>query len=219
MMTVKNFVKHGRKIVAVGRNYRDHRAELNNPVPKVPMLFMKPTTAYLEENNGPIVIPVDCQDLHHEVELAVVVGRRCRDVAAAAVMEHVAGYALALDMTARDLQEQCKSKGQPWEIAKGFDTSLPISRFISKEELPEPQDVELWCKVNGAQRQRGTTADMVFGIPELLAYISRRFTLEAGDLVLTGTPAGVGQVKAGDLITCGVGDVLSLSFTVAGRDE
>jgi len=217
MMNVKNFVRHGKKIVAVGRNYRDHCAELNNPVPKVPMLFMKPSTAYLEENSGPIVIPVDCANMHHEVELGVVVGRRCQAVAAGDAMAHVAGYALALDMTARDLQEQCKSKGTPWEIAKCFDTSLPVSRFVTPEELPDPHNVELWCKVNGEERQRGTTADMVFGIAELVSYISHRFTLEEGDLVLTGTPAGVGQVKAGDTITCGLGKVLTFAFTVQER--
>jgi len=216
---VKDFVKHGRKVVAVGRNYRDHCAELNNAVPTTPMLFMKPASAYLEENKGPILIPYGCRNFHHEVELAVVIGATCRETPEADVMKNVAGYALSLDMTARDFQEKCKEKGTPWEIAKAFDTSLPVSRFISKEELGDPQNVTVWCKVNGEQRQHGNTSDMVFSIPYLLSYISNIFTLEAGDLVLTGTPAGVSQVVAGDKIECGIGELLTCDFEVADRSK
>jgi len=216
-MNVREFYRNGKKIVAVGRNYRDHCAELGNAVPKTPMLFMKPSTAYLSEGEGPILIPRGCQNMHHEVELGVVIGQKCSDVDEADVMKHVAGYALTLDMTARDWQEQCKSKGVPWEIAKAFDTSLPVSRFIAPEELKDPHSTEIWCKVNGADRQRGNTSDMVFSIPYLLAYISRLFTLEPGDLVLTGTPAGVGQVTEGDKISVGLGEVVSCEFTVKNK--
>lgn len=220
---IRQFVQNGRKIVAVGRNYRDHCAELNNSVPTTPMLFMKPPSAYLQEGQGPILIPRGCQSLHHEVELAVVIGSVCRDVTEAAVMSHVAGYALTLDMTARDIQEKCKSKGHPWEIAKGFDTSLPVSRFIELQELPDPHAVTLWCQVNGEHRQRGSTDQMVFNIPTLLSFISSTFTLYPGDVVLTGTPAGVGPVTSGDTITCGLdvgGDeqtLLKCNFVVAQR--
>ncbi|KAF2361892.1 Fumarylacetoacetase C-terminal-related [Trinorchestia longiramus] len=214
---IRQFVLHGRKVVAVGRNYRDHCAELNNPVPTTPMLFMKPPSAYLPENTGPILIPRGCTDLHHEVELGVVIGSECRDASADSVMDHVAGYALTLDMTARDFQEKCKSKGSPWEIAKGFDTSLPVSRFLTREEVPDPHNVMLWCKVNGEDRQRGNTDQMVFNIPTLLSYISGIFTLQPGDLVLTGTPAGVGPVRAGDVISCGIEKLIECKFSVAQR--
>ncbi|XP_018013110.1 acylpyruvase FAHD1, mitochondrial-like isoform X1 [Hyalella azteca] len=220
--TCQHFVETYKKrlsaiIAAKGGHTNDHCAELNNAVPTTPMLFMKPSSAYLTESSGPILIPRGCTDLHHEVELGVVIASECRDVSVDTAMSHVGGYALALDMTARDFQEKCKSKGQPWEIAKGFDTSLPVSRFITKEELPEPHNVVLWCKVNGEDRQRGNTREMVFNIPTLLSYISGIFTLQPGDLVLTGTPAGVGPVKAGDLISCGIADLLQCQFAVAQR--
>lgn len=212
------FVHWGRNVVAVGRNYRDHCAELGNPVPTKPMLFMKPTSSYLEEGTGPILIPRGCKNFHYEVELAVVIGETCRDVAESEVASKVAGYALALDMTARDFQEEAKKKGNPWTMAKCFDTALPISRFIPKEELKDPSNARIWCKVNGESHQDGNTSDMVFPVPTLIAYITRYFTLQPGDLVLTGTPAGVGPVNPGDTLTAGLGDFLTMEFSVAQRE-
>lgn len=213
-MSVADFVKNGRKVVAVGRNYIDHCAELKNPVPTKPMLFMKPVSAYLPMNSGPIIIPHYCKNFHYEVELGIVVGETISHTPESEVMSRVAGYALALDMTARDVQEQCKKEGIPWEPAKCFDKSLPISRFISPEELANPQNVDIWLKVNGVTQQQANTRDMIFKIPYLLSYISSMFTLEPGDLVITGTPAGVGPVVDGDKITCGLGDILSCEWDV-----
>ncbi|KAG0717171.1 Acylpyruvase FAHD1, mitochondrial [Chionoecetes opilio] len=212
------FVHWGRNIVAVGRNYRDHCAELGNAVPTKPLLFMKPVSSYLEEGTGPILIPRGCHNFHHEIELGVVIGETCRDVCEGEVLGRVAGYALTLDMTARDFQEEAKKKGNPWALAKGFDTALPVSKFIPKEEVKDPSSLRIWCKVNGESRQDGTTSDMVFSIPHLISHISHTFTLHPGDLVLTGTPAGVGPVSPGDTLTAGLGDLLTMEFSVVQRE-
>lgn len=129
-------------------------------------------------------------------------------------MAYVGGYVLALDMTARDLQEKAKKKGQPWFIAKGFDTSCPISEFIPITKIPDPHNIKLWLKVNGEMKQNGSTADMIFKIPDLLSYISLYFKLEEGDLILTGTPSGVGEVKPGDVINCGLGSLMEMTYCV-----
>lgn len=129
-------------------------------------------------------------------------------------MNHVGGYVVALDMTARDFQDEAKKKGHPWTLAKGFDTSCPVSGFIPVEKIVDPHDLELWCSVNGKVKQRGSTKDMIFNIPTLISYISTYFTLEAGDVVLTGTPSGVGPVQAGDVIEGGITNVLTMKFTV-----
>ncbi|XP_076057894.1 oxaloacetate tautomerase FAHD1, mitochondrial-like isoform X2 [Oratosquilla oratoria] len=178
---------------------------------------MKPPSSYLEEGHGAIVIPLGCSELHHEVELGVVIGSKCQDIKEDDVMKSVAGYALTLDMTARDFQTEAKKKGNPWAMAKCFDTALPVSRFIEKSEIQDPHNVKLWCKVNDELRQDGTTADMVFNIPYLISHISKYFTLWPGDLVLTGTPAGVGPVKDGDVISAGLGDLLSMKFKVGAK--
>ena len=120
-------------------------------------------------------------------------------------------------MTARDFQNAAKKKGIPWSLAKGFNTSCPISKFIPKESVSDPHNIGLWCKVNGETKQDGNTKDMIFNIPTLVSYISQYFTLETGDLVLTGTPAGVGPVVSGDVITAGLGDLVEMSFTVGDR--
>lgn len=127
-------------------------------------------------------------------------------------MNHVGGYVLALDMTARDFQRDASKKGQPWLLAKGFDTSCPVSDFIPKEKLPDPDNVRLWLKIDGALKQDGNTTDMIFKIPYLLSYISSFVTLEVGDLILTGTPAGVSAITAGQQITAGLDDLVQISF-------
>ena len=159
-------------------------------------------------------IPPDCTSLHHEVELGIVIGKQGSSISEADAMNHVAGYVVALDMTARDFQDEAKQKGQPWSLAKGFDTSCPVGDFIEKDKLGNPRDVNLWLKVNEEVKQNGNTKDMIFSIPYLLSYISRFFSLEPGDLVLTGTPSGVGPVKQGDVIEAGIADIAKIKFTV-----
>ena len=159
-------------------------------------------------------MPPGCAELHHEVELGVVIGQSGAHIREGAAMDHVGGYALALDMTARDIQSVAKAKGHPWTVAKGYDTFCPISRLLMKSELPEPQNTRLWLNVDGAERQNGSTKDMIFSIPTLVSYISGIMTLERGDVILTGTPAGVGPVKPGQRITAGIEDIVHVEFPV-----
>jgi len=210
-----NFREIGKKIVCVGRNYSEHAAELGNAVPSKPLLFLKPTSSYVSEGSA-IKIPEGCNDLNHEVELGVVIGARAQAVSEAEASGVIAGYALGLDMTARDWQSEAKKKGQPWSLAKGFDTSCPISGFIDKTEIKNHNEIDIWLKVNGETRQSGNTKDMIFPIEHLISYASRFFTLEPGDLLLTGTPAGVSKLNPGDVITAGISDVVSMEFKVEG---
>ncbi|ODO08690.1 acylpyruvate hydrolase [Cryptococcus wingfieldii CBS 7118] len=194
---MSNFVKTGRKIVAIGRNYADHAKELGNAVPKEPFFFLKPTSSYLVAGSGPVEIPHNVK-MHHEVELGVVIGKDGRDIPASAALDHIAGYTLALDMTARNIQDKVKSKGLPWSTAKGFDTFTPVGPFIPKHFLPDLAQVGLHFTVNGTVKQSGITADMIFDIPHLISFVSSIMRLEEGDLLLTGTPKGVGQIVGGE---------------------
>ena len=182
-----------------------------------PVLFLKPSTSYVLEGN-PIKIPLGCNDLHHEVELGVIISRKGVDVPVSEAMDYVGGYTVCLDMTARDLQAKAKSEGKPWSVAKGFDTSCPVGPFIPKEQIPDPHSLRIWCEVNGQIRQDGNTRDMIRKVPDLISLISRIFTLEPGDLILTGTPAGVGALSAGDEITAGLADIISVKFSVTRRE-
>lgn len=185
------------KIVCVARNYAEHARELGNPVPEQAVLFIKPASSLLGDG-GSIVIPPYARECHHEVELAVLIGRPGKAIPPVAALEHVAGYGVALDMTLRDVQSGLKAKGLPWEIAKSFDTSCPLSAFVAAGQIPDPQQLHLKLTVNGEVRQDGTTAHMLRPVAHLISEASHYFTLEAGDILLTGTPAGVGPVKSGD---------------------
>lgn len=187
------------KVVCIGRNYLDHIRELNNAVPETPILFMKPATA-LVALEQPIHLPAGRGECHHEVELAVLVGQELRDADAKAARRTVVGYGVALDLTLRDVQNELKQKGHPWEVAKAFDGSCPLSLFLKPEALTDPQATDLTLWVNGELRQQGNTRLMMVGIFELMAHISTHFTLQPGDVVLTGTPAGVGPLRSGDAL-------------------
>ncbi|ESO93045.1 hypothetical protein LOTGIDRAFT_190107 [Lottia gigantea] len=207
------FSEIGKKIIAVGRNYSEHAAELGNAVPSKPIIFLKPTSSYVKSGQA-IKIPNGCSSLHHEVELGIVIDQKGCDIPESKAMDYVGGYVLALDMTARDFQDEAKKKGHPWSLAKGFDTSCPIGNFISKESLADPGNAHLWLKVNDTMKQDGNTKDMIFSIPYLISYISGYFTLEPGDLILTGTPSGVGPVTQGDVIKAGLDGISELEFKV-----
>jgi len=208
-----NLFKSCRKIIGVGRNYAEHAAELKNPLPTEPLLFLKPPSSLLPEGK-PIIIPEKCATIHHEVELGVVIGKGGSNIAEDIALEHVAGYTLALDMTARDQQDIIKSKGLPWVLAKCWDTFCPISEVIPLESIPDPQNVSLWLKVDGNIRQNGNTSDMVFSVPYLISYCSKIMSLEEGDLILTGTPSGVGPVTSGNVIECALEGVKEMKFLV-----
>ncbi|CAK8672110.1 oxaloacetate tautomerase fahd-1, mitochondrial-like [Clavelina lepadiformis] len=210
---LSRFSEWGRKVVCVGRNFKDHCVELSNPIPKEPLIFLKPTSSYVVEGES-IKIPNGCNSLHHEVELGVVISKDGSNILENSAMDYVGGYVLALDMTARDWQDKAKKQGKPWSFAKGFDTACPISSLIPRGDIVNPDDVGLWLKVNGVEKQNGSTKDMIFNIPSLISYISHVMTLERGDVVLTGTPEGVGPVEAGDVIECGVNNLLTMKFNV-----
>ena len=174
---------------------------------------------YLSPFFFPIIIllqvPPRCSELHYEVELGVVIGKDGKDIAESNAMSHVGGYTLALDMTARDIQSEAKKKGHPWSVAKGFDTFCPVSRLVSPEKI-SVADTQLWLKVDGGLRQNGNTRDMIFSVPHLISYISGIFSLERGDVILTGTPEGVGPVSPGQTITAGIDGVVEMTFPVVG---
>ena len=164
----------------------------------------------------PLQVPQRCTELHYEVELGVVIGKDGKNIPESSASSYIGGYVLALDMTARNIQGEAKKKGHPWSVAKGYDTFCPISSFIEPEKI-SLADTKLWLKVDGDMKQNGSTKDMVFTVPHLISYISRIFTLEAGDVILTGTPEGVGPVKPGQTITAGVEDMVEMSFPVASE--
>ncbi|HFZ8993175.1 TPA: fumarylacetoacetate hydrolase family protein [Citrobacter freundii] len=186
------------KVVCVGSNYASHIKEMGSATPDEPVLFIKPETA-LCDLRQPLAIPADLGSVHHEVELAVLIGSTLRRATEDHVRQAIAGYGVALDLTLRDIQSNMKKAGQPWEKAKGFDNSCPLSGFIPVAEFDgDPQNTQLGLKVNGEIRQQGTTANMIHPIVPLIAYMSRFFTLKAGDVILTGTPEGVGPLHSGD---------------------
>ncbi|CAF4519857.1 unnamed protein product, partial [Rotaria socialis] len=182
-------------------------------VPTKPIIFMKPPSAFVIEPND-IKIPSEWDEVHHEVELGVIIDKKCQNVSKEDAAEYIAGYCLALDMTSRKLQNELKDQGLPWLLAKGFDTSCPCGDFIDKNEINLSSSVNLWLSVNGTMRQNGHTRDMIFSVPDLIAFISKYITLEHGDLILTGTPAGVGAVKRGDHIEAGINGENDLKYTM-----
>ncbi|MHA7846675.1 fumarylacetoacetate hydrolase family protein [Serratia sp. D1N4] len=187
------------KVVCVGSNYADHIKEMGSATSPEPVVFIKPETA-LCDIRQPVAIPKGLGSVHHEVELAVLIGTPLKQANEDRVARAIAGYGVALDLTLRELQAGFKKAGQPWEKAKGFDGSCPISGFIPVAEFGDPQNAELSLSVNDQLRQQGNTRDMITPILPLIAYMSRFFTLRAGDIILTGTPQGVGPMVSGDML-------------------
>lgn len=186
------------KIFCIGRNYVDHAKELNNPLPENPMVFMKPATALLTDNK-PFYHPEFSKDIHFELEVVLKIDKNGKHILPAFAASYVKEIGLGIDFTARDLQESCKQKGHPWEIAKSFDHSAVISPFVPLADFEE-NNIEFELKVNGASRQIGNTSDMIFDFQRIITHISQYFTLQKGDLIYTGTPAGVGKIETGDLL-------------------
>ena len=204
------------KILCIGRNYVAHVQEMGDVAEADPIAFLKPTTA-LVGDGGTVVLPRQSGDVHHELELVAVVGRGGRHIAEAEALDHVAAYALGLDLTARDVQAAAKANKAPWSVAKGFDTFAPLGPLAPASAVGNPQALEISLAVNGEERQRGTTDLMVFSVARIVAFLSSVFTLEPGDLLYTGTPAGVGPVRDGDtLVATGTG---LPTLTVTARRE
>ena len=201
------------KILCIGRNYADHIRELGNETPSAPVIFSKPSTAVIGEGEE-IVIPAYSRDCHHEAELAVLIGSRAKDLPPDQALGCVAGYGVAIDLTLRDVQSELKAKGLPWDIAKGFDTACPLSTFVPAAQIADPQDLRIRLTVNGQVRQDGTTDLMITPVAQLLSYLSGIFTLEPGDVVLTGTPAGVSAIVSGDQLLAEVTGIARLAVSV-----
>jgi len=201
------------KIVCIGRNYAEHAKELGNVVPAKPVLFLKPASAVVYSGDD-IVYPSFGNDMHHEVELLLLIGSRVKNASFEESENAITGYGVGLDMTLRDVQSKLKSKGHPWTLAKCFDTSAVISDFVLKEDYKLSLNEKITLGVNAVMKQEDTLASMIFNPAELVEYVSSVMTLEKGDLIFTGTPAGVGKVNRGDKLigkiegiaelTCGV---------------
>lgn len=202
------------KILCIGRNYAEHIRELGNETPEAPVIFMKPASSVIGDG-GTIIIPPYSHDCHHEAELALLIGKEGKDIPPDRALEHIAGYGVAIDLTLRDVQAELKKKGLPWDIAKGFDTACPLSEFVPPDRAGDPQNLEIRLRVNGAIRQDGSTSMMIHTIPAIVSYMSGIFTLEPGDVILTGTPAGVGPLNSGDTVVAEISRVGSLRVTVA----
>ncbi|KAJ3249830.1 hypothetical protein HDU77_007412 [Chytriomyces hyalinus] len=191
-------------------------------VPKGTNVHHEGKTLTQQHKPNPILLSSHLS-LEFKVELAVIIDKQGRDITAHSAMSHVGGYALAIDATARDLQDEAKKAGKPWSTAKGFDTFTPIGDLIPTGMIPDPNNLTLWLKVNGEMKQNGPTSDMLFKIPQLIEYVSSITTLERGDVILTGTPAGVGKMSPGDVVDCGVkttgasADLFRMQFRVVER--
>ena len=201
------------KIICLGRNYRKHAEELGNVVPDKPIIFLKPPSSLIVEGEK-ILLPSQSQDVQHEVELGVVIGKAGRYIPRAEAVGHILGYCIFLDITARDIQKEETKRGAPWALAKGFDTFAPVSQVVRREELAHPENLAIRLWVNEEIRQDSNTRYMIFGIGEIIEYISSYMTLEAGDIIATGTPEGVGPVRKGDVVTAEIEGIGKVRFHV-----
>lgn len=201
------------KIICIGRNYIEHAKELNNAVPVEPVFFMKPDSALLL-NNKPFFLPEFSNDVHHEVEVVVRINRLGKHIEEQFANRYYSEVGLGIDFTARDIQQKCKEKGLPWEIAKAFDQSAPLGNFIEVEKLPNRNAIIFELYKNDKLVQKGNTIDMIFSIDKIIAYVSQFVTLKIGDLIYTGTPPGVGPVKIGDKLTGKLENKVMFEFLV-----
>lgn len=201
-------------IYCIGRNYVEHAVELNNEPPDHPLIFLKPTSSVIFDGDS-IKLPSQSKNVHHEVELVVAIGKSGKNIPKDKALNHIAGYGIGIDVTARDVQQEAKDNSHPWTVAKGFDTFAPLSSFVEWHEISDPQDIQLEISVNEITRQSDSTKLMIFSVAELIRYLSNIFTLQPGDLIFTGTPKGVSPIKSGDHIEATMNDGLArLSVTV-----
>jgi len=201
------------KIICLARTYIEHAREMNTTVTENPLLFLKPASSVIF-NHETIVIPHMSQCLHHEVELGVIIGKNGKYITEEKALQYVLGYLIALDITARDIQSIAKKNGWPWGISKGFDTFTPISDAVLKEKVTNPQNLDLELKIKGAIKQKTNTNQMIYSIERIISFISKIMTLERGDLILTGTPEGVGEIKEGDVLEARLNSLCSLTVDV-----
>ncbi|HRM48966.1 MAG: fumarylacetoacetate hydrolase family protein [Alicycliphilus sp.] len=206
------------RIYCVGRNYAEHAREMGFTGREPPFFFMKPADAVLpvaQGETGHLPYPTLTQDLHHEIELVVAMGKGGRNIAAGDAMQHIWGYAVGLDMTRRDLQAEAKKQGRPWCIAKGFDASAPIGPITPAAQAGNVQQAAIWLQVNGADRQRSNVSQLIWNIAETIEHLSQAWELRPGDLIFTGTPEGVSAVVRGDVLEGGIDGLCPLRVAVA----
>jgi acylpyruvate hydrolase len=201
------------KIIAIGRNYAEHAKELNNPVPTVPVIFLKPDTALLKDNK-PFYHPDFSEDVHHELEVVLKISKEGKHISEKFAANYYEEIALGVDFTARDIQSRHKEKGLPWELAKAFDNSAPVSSFVPKTEFGDIYNINFHLDVNGETRQTGNTQSLLFSFEFIIAFVSKYFTLKKGDLIFTGTPAGVAKVNVGDRLEGYLEDKKLIDFLV-----
>lgn len=201
------------KIIAIGRNYAAHAQELNNPVPQTPVIFLKPDTALLKDNK-PFYIPEFSSDIHYELEVVLKICKEGKHVAEKFAPNYYEEIGLGIDFTARDIQERHKEKGLPWELAKAFDHSAVVSNFVPKTQIEDLYNLPFELKLNGESRQNGNTSNILFSFEKIIAFVSQYITLKKGDLIFTGTPEGVGQVKQGDKLEAWLAGEQLLNFDI-----
>ncbi len=202
------------RIYCVGRNFADHAIEMGHDPNREPPFFFQKNPDNLVVEGGEFPYPEASKDVHHELEMVVALGEGGRDIPVARALDHVFGYAVGLDMTRRDLQGEAKKLGRPWEVGKAFEHSAPCSPLVAAKEIGHPAKGRVWLEINGKVRQDGDLAQLIWKVPEMISYLSGLFTLRPGDLIFSGTPAGVGPVNRGDRLVGGVEGVGDLSVTV-----
>lgn len=201
------------KIIAIGRNYAEHAKELNNPVPATPVIFMKPDTALVKDNK-PFYHPDFSEDVHHEIEIVLKINKEGKHINEKFAGSYFEEIGLGVDFTARDIQQKHKEKGLPWELAKAFDGSAPVSEFVSKLKFSDIYNLNFRLDINRQTRQQGNTKDLLFSFERIIAFVSKYITLKKGDLIFTGTPQGVGKVNIGDHLEGYLEDVKMIDFYV-----
>ena len=203
-------------IFCVGKNYAEHAKEMGGGIPTEPIIFLKPTSSIIADNES-VILPKKSNNVQHEVELTILIGKRGRNIPPEKATQYVAGYGVGLDITMRDVQNEAKKEGNPWTIAKGFYTSAPLSTFADAKTVPNPNNVDITLEVNGVIKQHSNTSNMIFSVEQLVAYISSIFSIEEGDIIYTGTPEGVAPIVAGDFLYAKIKDVAMLHTNVVAE--
>ena len=203
-----------RRIYCIGRNYAAHALEMGSDLREPPFIFLKPCDAVVPGDDTTIPYPPKTSNFHYEGELVVAIGTGGKDIPEASANDQIFGYGLGLDMTRRDLQGAARDKGRPWDMGKGFDKSAPCGTIVPASKIGHPDKGTIWLKVNGEQRQTGDLSDMIWNVPESIAYLSGLVELQSGDLIYTGTPEGVGAVVSGDVIEVHIDGVGDLKVTI-----
>ena len=201
------------KIICIGRNYAEHAKEFGDEVPDKPVFFLKPDTSLIIRNR-PFFYPGFSDEIHYETEIVLKINRLGKNISKKFAHRYYKEMTVGIDLTARDLQRECKKHGHPWEIAKAFEGSAPLGKFVNKERFGDIYNLNFGLQINGDVRQSGDTKDLIFDFEDLISYISRFFTLKMGDLIFTGTPAGVGPVQIEDRLTAYIEDKILLDFRI-----